>query len=182
MTRIDACIDVQEEDYFDSLYRPMIDRGVQNKFPIDQAGDWHTHPYKDGRTLYIGNRKNRSTLLRMYEKGKQLGTTFDWVRVEVEYHPKKSSADKTKRLEALYMTPEEVFTHNKKMNNVTKLCLLDLEYKYIMTTPHRPPSDYETALVHMTKQYGAVISRYLDTFEDDHQVVTDLRARIAAPF
>ncbi|PKO46407.1 MAG: hypothetical protein CVU29_06275 [Betaproteobacteria bacterium HGW-Betaproteobacteria-22] len=38
----------------------------------------------DGKTLYVGNRKS-GKMLRLYEKGKQLGdTTSPWVRAEVE--------------------------------------------------------------------------------------------------
>lgn len=41
-----------------------------------------------GSTLYIGKREN-GKLLRIYEKGKQLGDpTSPWVRVEVEFHNK----------------------------------------------------------------------------------------------
>ncbi|MFT3906385.1 MAG: replication initiation factor domain-containing protein [Steroidobacteraceae bacterium] len=41
-----------------------------------------------GKTLYVGNRKN-GKLLRVYEKGRQLGDpTSPWVRAEVEFHNK----------------------------------------------------------------------------------------------
>ncbi|SDG73326.1 replication initiation factor domain-containing protein [Propionivibrio dicarboxylicus] len=64
-----------------------------------EAGDFHAgkgHPpageYVDdfgsgkGKTLYVGNRKN-GKLLRIYEKGKQLGDPrSSWVRWEVELH------------------------------------------------------------------------------------------------
>lgn len=48
------------------------------------AGDWLGR--SRGRTLYIGNRDN-GKLLRVYEKGKQLGDSDSaWVRWEVEFH------------------------------------------------------------------------------------------------
>jgi len=54
---------------------------------IGVAGDWLGQTGL-GRTLYIGNRKN-GKLLRIYEKGKQLGQKESpWVRWEVEYHNK----------------------------------------------------------------------------------------------
>jgi len=161
----------------------MIDQGVKLGFPIETKGDWYSPGSPKGRTLYIGNLDKRSTLIRMYEKGKQLKTNFDWVRLEIEYHPKKTSKDKSKRFEALYMTPEEVFSHHKKMNRITELCLLNLQYKSIKLTPHRPPSDYERALFHMTKQYAAVLLQFIDSYDgDDSAAISDLRERIDAPF
>ncbi len=48
-------------------------------------GDWLNSANK-GRTFYVGNRKH-GKLLRVYEKGKQLGdASSPWVRWEVEFH------------------------------------------------------------------------------------------------
>lgn len=48
-------------------------------------GDW-IEPKGKGRTFYVGNRKN-GKVLRVYEKGKQLGDPQSpWVRWEVELH------------------------------------------------------------------------------------------------
>ncbi len=52
-----------------------------------QHGNWIT-PDELGRTFEVGNRKN-GKLIRIYEKGKQLGYAFsNWVRWEVELHAK----------------------------------------------------------------------------------------------
>ena len=52
------------------------------------AGDWLVDGSPSGRTLYIGKREN-GKMLRIYEKGKQLGdTTSPWVRVELELRGK----------------------------------------------------------------------------------------------
>lgn len=49
------------------------------------AGDWLGTSGK-GRTFYVGNRRH-GKLLRVYEKGKQLGDALSpWVRWEVEFH------------------------------------------------------------------------------------------------
>lgn len=49
------------------------------------AGDWLGDGSR-GRTLYVGKRRH-GKLLRVYEKGKQLGDTFSpWVRWELELH------------------------------------------------------------------------------------------------
>jgi len=52
---------------------------------IQVAGDWIGDGSR-GRTLYIGRRQH-GKLLRVYEKGKQLGDAFSpWVRWELELH------------------------------------------------------------------------------------------------
>lgn len=52
------------------------------------AGDWLLDGSPSGRTLYIGKREN-GKMLRIYEKGKQLGDTASpWVRVELELRGK----------------------------------------------------------------------------------------------
>lgn len=54
---------------------------------IERRGNWD-HPDGRGRTLQIGSRE-RGKLLRIYEKGKQLGDPDSpWVRVELELHSK----------------------------------------------------------------------------------------------
>lgn len=47
-----------------------------NKPSVKQAGDWLTGADLKGRTLYIGRREN-GKLLRVYEKGKQMGDPDD---------------------------------------------------------------------------------------------------------
>jgi phage replication initiation protein len=51
----------------------------------DQKGNW-IKPDGSGRTFYVGKRRN-GKLLRVYEKGMQLGAAFHpWTRWEVELH------------------------------------------------------------------------------------------------
>ncbi|HEY6825045.1 MAG TPA: replication initiation factor domain-containing protein, partial [Steroidobacteraceae bacterium] len=58
-------------------------RGRKPSCSVD--GDW-IDPQGKGRTFYVGNREN-GKLLRVYEKGKQLGEAQSpWVRWEVELH------------------------------------------------------------------------------------------------
>ncbi|MCC8995972.1 MAG: replication initiation factor domain-containing protein [Nitrosomonas sp.] len=54
---------------------------------LTQHGNW-IKPDGSGRSVYVGNRKN-GKLIRIYEKGKQLGDpSSPWVRWEVEFHAK----------------------------------------------------------------------------------------------
>lgn len=87
-------IDLAHDDYRGRITLPQLREWFE-------AGDFATERgrppkgrYVDdfgdgtGKTLYVGNRKN-GKLLRVYEKGKQLGDpTSDWVRWEVELHNK----------------------------------------------------------------------------------------------
>jgi phage replication initiation protein len=75
---------------------PSVDDAVQfyltdqftaggNKPSCSQQGNW-IEADGSGRTFYVGKRKN-GKLLRVYEKGKQLGdNTSPWVRWELELH------------------------------------------------------------------------------------------------
>lgn len=93
ITRLDLAHDDLEGQTFDM--QKMIDWYQQGKFncggrqPSHRVdGDWFAEGSPSGRTLYIGKRVN-GKMLRIYEKGKQLGdTTSPWVRVELELHGK----------------------------------------------------------------------------------------------
>lgn len=89
ITRWDGAVDV-----FDGV--PSVDDAVAfykagffnsggNKPSCNQMGNW-IEPDGTGRTFYVGKRKN-GKLLRVYEKGKQLGDPQSpWVRWEIELH------------------------------------------------------------------------------------------------
>jgi len=107
-TRIDAAIDLDEAGAFDravvvalkahaDLYGHLP---LNRRPPIAHAGNWDPSNARDdgtGRTIYIGSRD--STLLRIYEKGKQLrdvkgvvDASPHHVRIEVECHPADAAA------------------------------------------------------------------------------------------
>lgn len=89
ISRWDGAVDV-----FDGT--PSVDNAVHfyktgqfnaggNKPSCSQQGNW-IEDDGSGRTFYVGKRKN-GKLLRVYEKGKQLGDTSSlWVRWELELH------------------------------------------------------------------------------------------------
>lgn len=71
---IDAALQMYATDQFTSSGRPPNLQSIND------------HGSGKGKTLYIGNRDN-GKLLRVYEKGKQLGDpTSPWVRWELELH------------------------------------------------------------------------------------------------
>ncbi len=89
ITRWDGAVDM-----FDGS--PSVDDAVEwykagqfnaggNKPSCNQQGNW-IEADGSGRTFYVGKRKN-GKLLRIYEKGKQLGdSSSPWVRWELELH------------------------------------------------------------------------------------------------
>jgi phage replication initiation protein len=76
---------------------------LHNRPLANQAGNWiGDDPNGKGLTFYVGTRHS-SQLLRVYEKGKQLGDSeSEWSRVEVQF----SSHDRILPLEML-ITPDE---------------------------------------------------------------------------
>jgi len=68
------------EQYYNNQFN-----GGGNRPSCGQRGNW-LFPDGNGRTFYVGKRKN-GKLIRIYEKGKQLGDpNSPWVRWEVEQH------------------------------------------------------------------------------------------------
>lgn len=78
---------------------------LHNRPLVSQAGNWiGDDPNGKGLTFYVGTRHS-SQLLRVYEKGKQLGDAASaWCRVEVQF----SSHDRVLPLEML-VAPDEFF-------------------------------------------------------------------------
>jgi phage replication initiation protein len=89
ITRWDGAVDdfagTHSVDYAVNLYKNGGFKSGGNQPLCDQAGNW-IDPDGQGRTFYVGNRKN-GKMLRVYEKGMQLGAIWHpWVRWEVELH------------------------------------------------------------------------------------------------
>ena len=88
LTRVDVAHDDFEGNY--TVDRAVNDYdsglfGMNGRMPkIQQLGDWRNALCFDGRSVYIGSRKS-GKLLRVYEKGRQLGEKMsEWVRIECE--------------------------------------------------------------------------------------------------
>lgn len=89
ITRWDGATDdfegVHSVDDAVALYLAGAFNGGGRKPAYDQRGSWIV-PDGAGRTFYVGKRRN-GKLLRVYEKGKQLGAKESpWTRWEVELH------------------------------------------------------------------------------------------------
>jgi len=89
ITRWDGAVDVFDGspsvDDAVAFYKQGLFNAGGNKPSCGQQGNW-IEPDGTGRTFYVGKRKN-GKLLRVYEKGKQLGAPESpWVRWELELH------------------------------------------------------------------------------------------------
>jgi phage replication initiation protein len=91
VTRLDLAHDdyegVHSVDGAVQMYRDGLFKSGGRQPKPDQRGNW-IEPDGSGRTFYVGVREN-GKILRVYEKGMELGRRFDpWVRWEVELHNK----------------------------------------------------------------------------------------------
>ncbi|HSI43109.1 MAG TPA: replication initiation factor domain-containing protein [Methylotenera sp.] len=91
ITRWDGAVDDYDGIYNVDLAVSLYQEGLFNaggKTPsCGQNGNW-IKPDGRGRTFYVGRREN-GKMLRVYEKGMQLGKLFHpWVRWEIEFHNK----------------------------------------------------------------------------------------------
>lgn len=104
ITRLDLCTDFFNGEYTPVQARDDFGAGLfqfaRRMAPkAHEVGDWTYHT-GEGRTFYVGKRKNGKQA-RIYEKGKQLGCPVDpWVRFEVELH----NVDRLIPLEAMLDT------------------------------------------------------------------------------
>lgn len=93
ITRVDLAHDAFNSaksltDYFQMYLADLFSLSWRRP-SVEKRGDWVNENDK-GRTLYVGKRQS-GKLLRIYEKGLQLGGGFstmfpNWVRVELELH------------------------------------------------------------------------------------------------
>lgn len=150
-TRIDSCIDWQEEGLFDSLSGALIDYAKQNRLSINQQGDWIRG---QARTLYVGS-KDSPVRLVLYEKGYQQGGSapLDWVRLEVRVRPKREWRSAVSSWDA-----ETVFCAGWVPGALQALGWDDLQRRSVGTVWKR--SDDERARLALLKQYGAVMARW----------------------
>lgn len=95
ITRLDIAADFFKGEFnVDDAANMYLSGGFDswnNQRPMcNQMGDWLTKKDTKGRTFYVGSRQYSVKYLRVYEKGKQLGSPDSpWVRWEVEFKRQK---------------------------------------------------------------------------------------------
>lgn len=155
-TRVDACIDWQEDDLFDSLSTALIAfaQACGGKgLAINQQGDWVRG---EGRTLYLGS-KDSPVRLVLYEKGYEQGgdAPRNWVRLEVRVRPKKQHREIVSGWQ-----PKDTFAAGWVADACRAIYLDDLEKRAVGTVWRR--SDDERSRYALIRQYGATLERWAD--------------------
>lgn len=151
-TRVDACLDWEEDGLFDSLAKALIGFAQQGKgLAINQQGDWVRG---EGRTLYLGS-KDSPVRLVLYEKGYEQGgeAPRNWVRLEVRVRPKKEHRQSVARWE-----PADAFGAGWVADACKVINLAELQKRTVGTTWKR--SDDERARYALMAQYGKTLMRW----------------------
>ena len=86
LSRLDVCFDLQNSEIdIHSLYRDAKEGNVHTRSKsIGFVESAKIGREKGSQTLYIGSQKKRKKLLRVYDKGEQLGLGIDLKRFELE--------------------------------------------------------------------------------------------------
>lgn len=150
VARADACADWCDAGAWRSLSKAAF--AVRKEFELSSRlnGDWVSR--EDGRTIYLGGRTSQ-VQARLYEKGKQLGTLPDWVRLEIQVRP--GGEGKSNMASA---APGQLFSVSAWTRALSaRVGVPELEAVRIRD-PWRPSED-ERALDFLVRQYGGLLRR-----------------------
>jgi len=129
----------------------------------NQHGNW-IKPDGRGRTFEVGRRKN-GKLLRIYEKGKQLGDPKNlWVRWELELHNK----DREVPWDVLIRPGDYVAGAYKATNWISETACRVKTYKKTHTI------SYNSLVQHATRAYGPLVNVMQQTEGSAEKVVQKL--------
>jgi hypothetical protein len=151
-TRIDSKLDLCYRGAWDEITAAAAE--LQRRIPPNRRPRFTPHGTEEhGRTHYYGQLQNRTVLVRIYEKGKQLlgkgiDADPDLVRIEVECHPHDEPA-----FEACYWSPIKVFTTSP----LASMMLLKLGHQLPSFTASRDGGARSSTVRKLTalhRQYG----------------------------
>ena len=152
VSRVDSCEDYHHPDVYDYLRERALKIAETSKLEVREI----TKPLAssdDGKTLYLGSPTSAVTM-RIYEKGKQLGCSTEWVRAELQVRPKKNA-----KLIASLLSPEQLWGIAKWS------CLMALEMGKTdvqrVDVSMYQKSDQERAYRFLLKQYGPLLKRLM---------------------
>lgn len=170
VARADVCADWCDATAWRQLSKAAL--AVRKQFALASRlnGDWVSR--EDGRTIYLGGRSSY-VQARLYEKGKQLGTLPDWVRLEIQVRPAGEGKSNLARAE-----PGQLFSVCPWTRELSaRVGVPELEAVRIRD-PWQPGDD-ERALEYMLLQYGGLLRREKDRRGSWDAVWELLRARLA---
>ncbi len=153
-TRVDACLDWEEDGLFDSLAAALIAFAQSyggKGLAINQQGDWVRNI---ARTLYLGS-KDSPIRLVLYEKGYEQGgdAPRNWVRLEVRVRPKNQH-----REAVAGWKPHDAFGAGWVADACRAIHLDNLEKRAVGTVWKR--SDDERSRFALLRQYGPTLERW----------------------
>ncbi len=176
ITRLDLAHDDLEGSTF--TMQKMADWYQQGQFNCggrqpshSVAGDWLLDGSPLGRTLYIGKRAN-GKMLRIYEKGKQLGdVASSWVRVELELRGKNR------------IIPWNALTKsgNYLAGSFNCLNFLSVEQDKIRTITKAVAISYDRSVKHARLMVGKLVNVMMQTDSGDAFAVVNKLKRDGVP-
>lgn len=150
VSRVDACEDYHHADVYQYLRKKALKVAAQHDVKVREI----TKPLKasdDGRTLYLGS-PTSAINGRIYEKGKQLGVSTEWVRAEIQVRPQKIMKDLAAKL-----TPLQVWSL-AKWSHAFAVAMGHKDLKRVDAQIYQP-SDHDRAYRFMLKQYRKVLEQ-----------------------
>lgn len=125
-----------------------------------------------GKTLYIGSRQSQK-LLRVYEKGKQLGDDrSQWVRYEVEF---KSSSRHKLPLDMLTRPAEYL------AGAYAVFCFVSQTTDHVHCDTEKTKANAVRAIKHIRHQYGLFFNLMLTASDGDEQALADYLINLSRP-
>lgn len=152
VSRADSCEDFHHKDAYDYLRRIALKIAKEQRVQCREIVKPLTQS-DDGRTLYLGSQTS-AVSMRIYEKGKQLGVSADWVRAELQLRPQKD----VKSLVAA-LDPTQVWGLSK-WSHAMGVELGNKSLQRVQAQVYQP-SDHERAYRFMLKQYRKVFEQML---------------------
>lgn len=154
VSRADSCEDYHHKDAYDYLRKLALKIAKEQRVQCREIVKPLSHS-DDGRTLYLGSQTS-AVSMRIYEKGKQLGVSADWVRAELQLRPQKD----VKAMVAL-LNSTEVWGLSKWSHAMAvQLGKKDLQR---VSAQVYQPSDDERAYRFMIRQYRNALEKMLAT-------------------
>lgn len=185
ITRLDLCADFYNGEYsVDDAIKGYKSGGftIGAQTPKHRyIGPMEGFASGEGRTLYIGDRKN-GKLLRVYEKGKKQGIKSGelakWTRIELELHGSNPEA-KNKRVipwDALIRPGSYLAGGFKALEFISET------YDRIKSVAVKTASTMKKAVDHFRKTGGRLINALLDIGMNCYSIVQLLRGEGLPPY
>jgi DNA relaxase NicK len=148
--RADVAADLVGDDTaWETLEALALSIADRKALKVCHHGDFHRG--EDGRTINLGSRQS-AAMLRLYEKGKQLGIDPTWVRAELEVKPQTTQA----REYLATAEPIQFWGCSPWATDFAGFLFGEYLDRIAVSSPKRA-SDLERSFSFMLKQYGSTV-------------------------